>query len=84
MGGEIDMVNRQYLLTELYSIEFCIDNIVAYSLANLGLVENVYISDDNLHRLIIHHYEDVKARLHSASIELKVKSSPPASPQNYE
>lgn len=27
MGGEIDMVNRQYLLTELYSIEFCIDTL---------------------------------------------------------
>lgn len=77
-------MDELYLLTELEGLESCLNNIVSYSLANLGLVENMHISDDDLHRLIIHNYEDAKARIFDAKTELQTKICQPKPPTKHE
>lgn len=77
------MMNGQYLLAELTGIESCLDNIVANTLANLGLVDDFTIDDENLHCLLIYEYEYAKARIADAKLELQTKICQPTSPQKH-
>jgi len=83
MGEEVVMMNRQYLLAKITGIESCFDNIVAHALVNLGLVENMYTTDEELHRIIIYGYVDAKARISDAKTELQTKICQPTSPQKH-
>lgn len=68
-------MDELYILTELEAIETSFENIVANTLANLGLAENMHTTDKELCKIVMYEYEVTKGRIADAKSALNRKIS---------